>query len=350
MKSELSVQQVMWVRVGALGDLLVSLEALKVTCDRFSHAKIWIVGSKLWLDLVDPIQWPQVNGIILSEDGKSGQLFEHDGEDWVPSKTKKNLTFFARSCQASVNLRIESFRFSWFAWARIPIRIGSSPWPMKWLYTHWFPWLGKEPAIHERDWYTRVASTIKGEEKIKLPYELKKTGLPRLKKFNETKIKSFWKLEKSNYILMNPTSSRREKAWPSEKYRELALSLRSGKYEVLILGAPKETEWLKEVAGEDFRIIQPKTLFDLADLIGGARLLIANTSSSQFMAASMGTPAVVLMGNATPLRWGPVGPKDQTVCAEGDFSNVSDLFERDRAAYASIPVEKVLQRVKDFLL
>ncbi len=337
--------------MGALGDLLVSLEALKITCDRFPNAQVWIVGSALWLDLIEPTMWPRVNGIIVSEDGKWGQMFEYSPieREWVLVGEKRKLSLFAKSCQASVNLRIESFRFSWFVWPWVPIRIGSCPWVMKWLYTHWLPWLGKEPAIHERDWYSLVAGAGREEKPLALPYQLKMTGLPPLKMISETKLRSLWKLEKGKYVLVNPTASRREKAWPSEKFRKLCGKLESEKLEVIVIGAPKETEWLKEVAGENVRLIQPKSLMDLADVVGGARFLVTNTSSLQFVAASMKTPVITLMGLAAPLRWGPVGSKDKTVCAKEDFSSMKDLFERDRAAYASIPFELVWSAVKTFL-
>ncbi|MGE3975711.1 MAG: glycosyltransferase family 9 protein [Bdellovibrionales bacterium] len=338
-----NVQQVMWIRVGALGDLLVSLEALKLTCERFPLAKIWIVGSPLWLDLIDPAQWPQINGVLVCENGKTAQMFELSGtSEWVAVRGERSLADFAKNVQVTVNLRIESYRFSWFAWPQVPVRIGSSPWYMKWLYTHWFPWLGKEPEIHERDWYSLVAGADGSEESVPLPFPLIKSGLPALKRLNEMKLKSLWQLEKSKYILINPTSSRREKAWPSAQFRELCLRLKNQGTEVVVVGAPKETSWLQEVAGGDFRIIQPKTFMDLADLVGGAQFLVTNTSSLQFVAASMGTPTVTLMGLASPLRWGPLGPKDSTVCAEGDFHQISDLFELEREAYASIPLERVL--------
>ena len=57
--------------MGALGDLLISLAALREVAVRWPGKKIWIFGEKMWPELIIPSQWPQVKGIILLH-GKKG--------------------------------------------------------------------------------------------------------------------------------------------------------------------------------------------------------------------------------------------------------------------------------------
>jgi len=147
-------KQILFIRVGALGDLLVSLEALKLTIDRFPNDKIWVMGPSLWLELLTPTDWPMVNGVIVINE-RRGTLFEADAQNnWIKMHDSKPLKFFYKKVSATVNLRIESFRYAIGPWlSRVPQRIGSSSKFARCLYTDSFRWLGKEPQIHERDWY-----------------------------------------------------------------------------------------------------------------------------------------------------------------------------------------------------
>jgi ADP-heptose:LPS heptosyltransferase len=346
---------VVWIRVGALGDLLVSLKALDTAFHRFPNAKFWIIGSKLWTEILDPRVWPQIDGILVSENGKNGSFFEPRFTGWVLRSPFLTCQELYRQADATVNLRIESYRFAWGPWrALVPTRIGSCPPMMKWLYSHWFPWLGKEPAIHERDWYDSVTKAQAGMsvDHLKL-HEPKRTGLPALTLANKDRAEWLWGLQEKQFVLVNPTASRTEKAWPKEKFRELVREL-SPRVQIIVTGAPSETEWLNFVADGKVRVIQPENLKDLFDLVQAAQFLICNTSSLQFVAAAQKTKALVLMGLTSPRRWGPLGPEDQVVEAPLKPSEVFDgkkvhLFERERLAYESIPLDSVLAALSPWL-
>jgi ADP-heptose:LPS heptosyltransferase len=150
-------------------------------------------------------------------------------------------------------------------------------------------------------------------------------------------------------LLVNPTSSRREKAWPSQKFHELIKSLKASPnlrdVEVKVLGAPSETDWLNEVARGEFSIVQPANIGELFRTVAQASMLVTNTSSVQFIAASVATPVVTLMGRARPEIWGPLGPKDLIVRGS-EPADVDSLFEREQMAYESIAVKTVIDAVK----
>ncbi|MEQ1875276.1 MAG: glycosyltransferase family 9 protein [Bdellovibrionia bacterium] len=367
-----NVGQVLWIRVGALGDLLISTAALAATFQRFPDSKIWVLGDRFWLELLEPARWPRLNGIIIRKKGARGQLYVPSGaKTWKREGEEKRLSYFYRRSQATVNLRIESYRFAWGpGLARVKIRIGSCPWPMKWLYTHWSPWLGKEPMIHERDWYEMVAQAPKrsffplgtteaNRNKYATFNERPVRGLPRLKEPNwQTIVKlseehpELPPARYQNYWLINPTASRKEKAWPAAKFRELCQRLKPrlealGK-SLVIVGAPNETDWLSQVGGNEFQVIQPPSLGELIDVVAGANVLITNTSSVQFIAAGTGTPSVTLMGRSQPIRWGPVGLQDVVVQGKIPSPPLADLFEEERLSYASIEVDEVLQVLEVF--
>ncbi len=352
---EADATRVIWIRVGALGDLLVSLKALDTAFQRFPNAKFWIIGSKLWTEILDPGVWPQIDGILVSENGKNGSFFEPRLRGWALRSPFLTCQELYRQADATVNLRIESYRFAWGPWrALVPTRIGSCPRSMKWLYSHWYPWLGKEPPIHERDWYDSVTKAQKGMSAPPLKFQdLRKTGLPELTIAEKDRAEWLWGLQHKQFVLVNPTASRTEKAWPKEKFRELVRAL-APKAQVIVTGASSETEWLNFVADGKVRVIQPERLRDLFDLVQAAQFLVCNTSSLQFVAAAQKTKALVLMGLTTPRRWGPLGSEDQVVEAplkppELVNGKKVHLFERERLAYESIPLEAVLATVSSWL-
>jgi ADP-heptose:LPS heptosyltransferase len=232
--------------------------------------------------------------------------------------------------------------------------------------THWSPWLGKEPAIHECEWYSNVVEAPKrklwplGFERenralLSKSGECPKSGLPSLKEPNRDTVSELTsnnrllgKVQFGQYVLVNPTASRIEKAWPAAKFRELCLALKPmlqqlGK-RIVVVGAPNETEWLYLVAGRDFHVVQPQSLGELIDVVAGSSLLVTNTSSVQYIAAGTKTQTITLMGRALPLRWGPVGPSDRVI--RGTIpANASDIFEEEQLGYESITVDSVLSEV-----
>src|SRR5690349_3038775 len=108
------VPQVLWIRVGALGDLLISTAALESTFERFPDSKIQVLGDRFWLELLEPAKWPRLNGIIIRKKKSRGQLYVPAGEKtWKRSGEEKRLSYFYKHSDATVNLRIESYRFAW---------------------------------------------------------------------------------------------------------------------------------------------------------------------------------------------------------------------------------------------
>lgn len=384
------VQQVCFIRIGAVGDLLVATAALEETLQRFPNAKVWVAGPELWKSLLFPSRWPRINGIITVDKKGHGRLClpNLQTETWDPQSETQPIQKFLQQCQASVNLRPESLRYAWPAFfARVPIRIGTCWWGLKWLFTHWSPWVGKDPIIHERDRMLRIVTATKrsflplgftkanrknmiqeqtlltgnskaekyaviqpGQSKETAVFRWRDKVLPQLKNVDKSVALKLTQTE--NYVLINPTASRIEKAWPAEKFRQFALSLqpwlRERGYQLFIIGSPTETEWLKKVAGENIPIIQPVNLRILMDVVGPAKAVLTNTSSLQFFANSLGAPTVTLMGRTFPARWGPLAPTDLTICGELPSPPMADVFAEDYTAYNSISVETVERQFKNW--
>ena len=345
------------LHTGAWGDLYVATAALSSVAQLNPGRPLFVVGSAKWLQILRPHGeiWKTLRGIVVSEDGWRGTRHAWIEGEWRETARVVKLTDFFREIQASYNLRTESLRFAWAPFlAGVPQRHGSTPalWN-RLLYTNRAPWLGKDPLIHERD---RMLQVIEAPDNLsELAHEWSRTtGLPRLKEANPAKAEKLASAKAGHYWLINPTSSRREKAWPAarfcELYVQLAPILARASIELRILGAPWETEWLKETQPSGVNaLVQPESTQALLDVLSGAKALITNTSSTQFLAPGCGVRTLTLMGRSDPRIWGPLGPRDLVVRGEIDPLLSDDIFQQERRAYESITVDRVLAACMDLL-
>ena len=389
-----SINKIIFLRLGAVGDLLVSTAALAEVCRFFPQAKISVVGPKIWTQILHPKQWPQVEQIfVVEKNSKWGTKFFPNNS--LPNEfilsfphllwkspgapEQERVSEWSADFDLIVNLRLESTRFAWRT-RKLRYRLGTAPWPLQFLYSHWSPWLGRDPIFHERDRLLEVLeapfreglnfqTVVRAKEQLRfkqsgfknikvdpykvlhpqqnpnsLSYKWRERGLPSL-------LPEHQRRARTNQIFINPTASRWEKAWHPEKFRAFALELRRTRsnFEVVILGAPNETEWLQKVAGSDFAIVQPKNFWELQLELSGAAALIANCSSSQFFANTTETPVCTLHGRTFPARWGPLRPIDLSICGKVPPNPPVDLFLEDFAAYESLEPESVLRQVLPWL-
>lgn len=360
------MQRVGWIRIGALGDLLVGLASLREVLERWPDHQMTVVGSKLWLQLIEPGHWPQIDRIaVVEKRGSEAEVFEISNREWV-SKRQCSLREELSQCRVVFNARVDSPRQGFAAfWARVPERWGSAAGLTRFIYNRRGPHDGKDPLIHERDVPLLLMDEAESIENGRATFTGKTlqeriTESPRIRRWREQGLASPRRADGARakkllggvdrYFIVNPTSSRREKAWPSAKFAKLLAEIRM-RAELpglmpIVVGAPNETEWLQEVAGADFKIYQPKTLSDLFDVVAGAEFLLTNTSSVQFVAAAVGTRTLTLMGRAKPEIWGPLGPKDRYLLGTEPL-DVESMFERERLAYETIDVEHVISELKN---
>lgn len=373
---------VAFIRLGSLGDVLIATAALKETIRKFPGEPIYVIGSPLWKTVLSPALWPHVTGILATDKkGREERLFVPNNDTWVLAQEQLSLPDLLRRCAAAVNLRIDSFRFLVSAWrAKVPRRHGTCPWYLKFLVTHWAPWLNQRAAIHERDRLLCIVEAAPrrlfplGFEKFNrrrilhtpepdyatalqshwpahsLPFQWLPLGLPPLAPFNPAQLRKKFALTSKKYWLINPTASLTEKAWPAESFRafcdEYAADLKRRGIELVITGAPHESDWLMLVAGERFRVIQPESFNDLVTLVAGAEVLVANTSALQFVSAATQTPALTLVGRATPARWGPVGPRDLCLWGKLPPGFRGSFSEEEKISYAAISVPELVEAAR----
>jgi len=109
------------------------------------------------------------------------------------------------------------------------------------------------------------------------------------------------------------------KRWPAERFAELGRRLvrRLAAPAVVTAGPGEEAEarGVAEAIGAPARWERPRDLRALADLLAGARLLVAADTGPAHVAAALGVPTLTLFGPKDPAVAAPVGPRARALAA-----------------------------------
>lgn len=326
---------------GSWGDIFVAGAAIFEAIENTPNSEHWICGPQKWLEIIDEHYLHAIEGVIIPTSTFNADIYERNSGKLVKIYSNYSLIQFYKSFNTFINLRTESLRHLWPALiAKIPNRVGTAPWPWTYFYTHRAPWIGYAPLIHERERYLQVIEALNNSD---LQGKWKqKTGLPPFRS-TQTSTLNKYNLKKP-YLLINPTASRREKAWSAKNFAEIYSWLKEfGDANVKVIGAPNEIDWLKELSPHDEDIITPNKMHDVIDIISHAKLLITNTSSLQYVAASFNVQSMVLMGRANPIIWGPLGKND--ILIKGNHEKQSNMQLEEIEAYKNIKLSEAIDKL-----
>ena len=154
----------------------------------------------------------------------------------------------------------------------------------------------------------------------------------------------------ARYVVLAPTSRWPSKAWPVERWADLAGRLLDGRCDqVLVVGAPNEQDVVAAVcdAAQDDRVHDHAgrtTIGGLMAIIDHACLTVSNDSAALHMAVGLGGRCVGLYGPTDPGKVGPYEMESQVVRASLDRK----VYYRDASLGDSImrgiSVDAVLER------
>jgi ADP-heptose:LPS heptosyltransferase len=122
-------------------------------------------------------------------------------------------------------------------------------------------------------------------------------------------------------IVLHPGVSRfgAFKRWPEAHFAELGdrLAVRIGAPVVLTAGPGErgEAEAIQRDMQQETRIVEPESLRALADLLAGARLVVASDTGPAHIAAACGVPTLTLFGPKDPAVMAPVGSRARALAA-----------------------------------
>jgi ADP-heptose:LPS heptosyltransferase len=133
------------------------------------------------------------------------------------------------------------------------------------------------------------------------------------------------------YAILHPFAAAAEKAWPAERFLEVARGLER-EFEPIFIAGPDDDA----SAFAPYRI-ERRTLGGLKSLLAGAALFIGNDSGPAHMAAAFAVPLVVLYGPSDPVIWAPWQVESEVIAAPEGLDRVParrviDATEKMRVA------------------
>ncbi len=197
--------------------------------------------------------------------------------------------------------------------------------------------------VHAVERYMKIAGALGCDSKnIVFPFAFSGDVSVKI-----VKIKSDLK----DYSVLVPGARWTTKAWPPEKFGELAalLPIKS----VLIGGrsdAKKAEKIVAMSSGKAVSLVGETSLGELVEVMRGARFVVTNDSGPMHIAAGLNIPVVAIFGPTSPLRTGPYGSNHIVISSDAEcapcFRRQCDSIK----CMTSITVDKVYQRIRDSLL
>ena len=182
--------------------------------------------------------------------------------------------------------------------------------PARWLYQHRI----KTPAPHVVDQGCELVSAAVCETirpgRVMLPVD------PAAERWvDETLEKALPREYWNRFCFVAPTAGWGSKAWPKERYGELAIRLAEAGWATLVNAAPAK-HGVSDPSAQAVvdgalgcAVAVPSTLAQMLALIRRASLVIGGDSGPIHLAAALERPVVSLFGPTDPDRTGPRGPK-----------------------------------------
>ena len=121
-----------------------------------------------------------------------------------------------------------------------------------------------------------------------------------------------------SWVVIQPGARYWFKAWPPERFAELAdrLNDRFG-YQILVGGSPQETALTQTVVNQaKSRLLNLAGRSDVrtvAALLKRSVLFVGNDTGAMHIASAVGTPVLGLFGPSNPVEWGPRGGRSEAI-------------------------------------
>lgn len=335
------VRRILWVRTDRLGETLLNVPAAAALKAGLPYASLtWLAHPDL-AGLLKRLPW--IDEVLTAPQGSR--------RGW-----------WARALQLGGRLRARRFDLAVIsnparelhlaAWlAGIPIRVG---YERKWgcLLTHRLPDRRALGVRHEVEYNNELIHCLGLTPTPTvlvwgLTTGIVPSGWPQLEPEQREVVRLLAEQgvqPTDALVAVHPWTSNPVKQWPLARFRELLrrvterLAVRA-----VVIGGAEEADNIQAVLPEGMpaaNLVGRLTLEQLAALLQRVRCLVSNDSGPVHLAASVGTPTVVLFGTTDaatgPGRWGPWGsghvviwkPSMEEICVEDVVAALEQQLKR----------------------
>jgi heptosyltransferase-2 len=306
------VKEVNW-----LGDLVISLPALRAVRSAFPAARLSVLVKQELAGFFDGLRWVDEVIAYRIRPGVRGL-----GDRW---RLVRSL------CEAKYDLAVvfpKSFEAAlWTALARVPERAGLATQGRAILLTRPAPRRNGGELRHEfHDYLDMLRDTLRldgAEHDGRLEIGEKRRAAA-----------ADWLAERRSrpeapLIALAPGAAYGPaKEWPAEYYATLVDRL-GVRFECVLVGAPAERERSEEIAAKSrVGAVVAAGATDVGDLVALVSLaagFVGNDSGAMHVAAALGVPTVGIFGSTSATRTGPRGPR---VRVAAHATSCSPCFDR----------------------
>jgi predicted lipopolysaccharide heptosyltransferase III len=286
------MNNILVIKLRYIGDVLLATPVLRALRERFPNARLTMAVNR---GTEEMLRWnPDLDKVVIVE--RSG-----------PRKEFQFLRMIRRKRFDCVIDLTDGDRSAIIAWVSgAPVRIGFNE-ERRWrglLYTT----VVSPPVGHrvERDLSALQALGIEP-----------KPGPPLLRTTPSDEDEAARLLEQLGVgfkgdeplIMLHPGARYWFKAWPAERFAELADRLTEQGCRILIGGGAEDRSMADEITRltrSSLVVVAGRTtLLQFASILKRCALLISNDNGAMHMAAAVGTPVVALFGPSNPAQWGP---------------------------------------------
>lgn len=282
--------KILLVQTSFLGDTILSTPLIAAIKKLYPQSELWMMTTAQSRDLVanDPL----LSGVIV---------FDKAGKDrglaglWRKAREIRGHDF------AAVYSLHRSYRTSLLLWlARIPLRIGFVQSKLSFLYNRR---VERESGVHE---VLRNLSLLKFEGGSRAGGEcLEDVFDAELRLFPDPKIeveRKIPELTSARRAVIVPGSVWKTKRWKQEGYSEVAQYLAGLGMQVVLLGAPSESEICRAVASQSgaLNLVGRTSLAESIAVMKNAEIVVCNDSMSLHMASALKIPNVSIFCATSP--------------------------------------------------
>ena len=298
-----NIRKILIIRNDGIGDLLNSTPAIALLRQNYFDAEITV--------LVQPLNAPILIG---NPDVDRVLIFDRENEH---QRLRDRLRFYQNLRHEKYDLVVVMRNASWcnlvafLSGARY--RLGRHQKRFKNFLTH--PWRGQyeKGEVHEVDRnfdLVRLICDGDGHRRLVLNLLADETA-------GTKQLLADWGIAPNDFLVgIHPGGSSFDKRWPEENYAQVADAL-AHEYgaKILILRGPDEAELernLQQAVQSKSIAYAPKSIRELAALIGRCNLFVCNDSGPMHIAAALDVRTVAIFGPTDHVAWKPLS-KEATI-------------------------------------
>ena len=156
-------------------------------------------------------------------------------------------------------------------------------------------------------------------------------------------------------VLLHPSARYDNKAWPLERFAEVADWLSGQGMRVVLIGSQEDMllgqQILNITMHKPENLMGKTSLSQLVAVMKRSQLLIGNDGGPMHMAAAVGCPVVGLFGPTDPAVWGPRGSKKKVIYKGVDCEKCfyTECLRGEESCMCQISVEEVCQAAQTLL-